>query len=349
VLSPSIEPTFWRPAKILFAALWVAVLCAFAAPGRAQPIGPPHPPAVARLPGVADVPWHQVTAQDDELVLFAAGAVEAPAPPGWWVWELPQGREVRLAFAPRPPASLEQPPEIGFWVGYHFATQRQTNQARALSQFLAGRMQVVAQEATPVGQSRSFRLGHWLAVEQDFSLPVALPATGQLPDRRDSDASDSRLWGRHIAVRTPWGLFEVQARAPLATAHEAAAELAAWLNRVKFGPPRETTFEAQSATEAAASVFGCWKAYRSRMRLFGDGRIEILSDAPALVLPQPDPRPIPPPRRELLVGRYHAEGDLLFVEWQDGSLLNLRWKRDGGELLLTDHDGRTSRLLRIYE
>jgi hypothetical protein len=289
---------------------------------------------------------HQV----DELLLFAAGAVEAPAPRGFWVWELPRGREVQLAFSPHPPRTLDAPPAVGFWIGYHVRPRPTTNQNRELTDFIALRLGDLAPQATPVAEARTFYLGDWLAVEQDFSLP-AVASDGSRDPARTAAASEeaNRIWGRHIAARTPWGIFEVHARAPLESAHGSAAELADWLSRVKLNPPREETLETRGWTADAEPILGCWKAYRSRMRLFGDGRIEILSDAPSLVIPDDAEQPVPPPRRELLIGQFRAQGDLLFVEWQDGSPLNLRWKLHQGELLLTDHDGQTSRLLRIYE
>lgn len=49
-----------------------------------------------------------------------------------------------------------------------------------------------------------------------------------------------------------------------------------------------------------------------------------------------------------LAGRYRAENDLLLVTWADGSRTNYRWRRQGPNLFLTDHTGRTSQLRRIY-
>ena len=46
---------------------------------------------------------------------------------------------------------------------------------------------------------------------------------------------------------------------------------------------------------------------------------------------------------------FEAKEDLLLVEWKDGSKLNFRWKVKDGDLLLTDHEGRISKLRRIVE
>ncbi len=45
-----------------------------------------------------------------------------------------------------------------------------------------------------------------------------------------------------------------------------------------------------------------------------------------------------------LRGTAVAQDDLLLVTWSDGSRTNYRWRLYQGDLLLTDHLGRTSRL-----
>ena len=48
-------------------------------------------------------------------------------------------------------------------------------------------------------------------------------------------------------------------------------------------------------------------------------------------------------------GQLRAAGDLLYVQWTDGSLLNFRWSQQGNRLLLTNHLGQISQLQRIFE
>ena len=52
---------------------------------------------------------------------------------------------------------------------------------------------------------------------------------------------------------------------------------------------------------------------------------------------------------KLLTGSFEARGDVIFVRWDDGSRLNLRWRSDGNDLFLTDHEGQISHLKRVFD
>jgi len=154
--------------------------------------------------------------------------------------------------------------------------------------------------------------------------------------------------GSHVLVSTPWGLFEFHAQFPVNRYEEQLGEAARLLKHVKLNAP--TVAKPGPTTEhtiAAAPIHGSWKAFRSRLRLSSDGSIEIALDRARIISPpQADRLPV---GDELLQGQYRADGDLLFVQWRDGSKLNFRWKLNGDDLLLTDHEGQLSQLRRIAE
>ena len=66
-----------------------------------------------------------------------------------------------------------------------------------------------------------------------------------------------------------------------------------------------------------------------------------------LIFPLADPSQRPVIRR--LAGRFKVADDLLMVDYIDDSRSNYRWRIEGTELMLTDHEGRVSQLARIYE
>lgn len=296
-----------------------------------------------RLPLVSSVAPSPGSAGDvvesDEIVQLAGGAVELRVRQGWWIWEVPQGREVRVALSPTRPASLREPPVAGYWACFHLTTASPADPGAYLADQMQQRLsEVTGGQARPLQAIQFQRLGRWDAAVLEFALPAP------------SGTNTGPLLGRHVLAMTPWGLFEFHAQFPASRYQGQTGETERLLQHVQLSAPAVAAAGAGATiaeTIAAAPIQGSWKAFRSRLRLSGNGDIEIVTDRAQLISPpDADPSPVKP---EFLRGRYRAEGDLLFVQWQDGSRLNFRWKLNGGDLLLTDHDGQISQLRRIAE
>ena len=73
------------------------------------------------------------------------------------------------------------------------------------------------------------------------------------------------------------------------------------------------------------------------MQFRDDGRVVIIPDA------LDRNRPSKP-----LAGTFEARDDLVFIHWDDGSRLNLRWRLQDNDLFLTDHEGQISHLKRVF-
>ncbi len=324
--------------RILTSATGVLALCLLAAvlPAAAQSL---RTAQLLRLPpveGPGGPPRSDLPPPD--VVQFAAGAVQFQVPSGWWIWELPAGREIRLAVSPTRPPSLTRAAPNGLWMCYHVAPPPGEDPQAELARWLARRLQLATGGGATVDPPRPHRLGKWPAIEQEVRLPGD-PQTAGTP---------AEVRGSHVLVRTSWGVFEMHARIDPVETRRSWQEQAAILGSLRLGPPRLQVDPAgRSAVGDAAPLLGSWKSYRSRLRLRGNGVIEILTDAAELISPPDDA--FPRPQRELLAGRYQANADLLFVEWDDGSKLNFRWQLREGSLLLTDHEGRISQLQRLYE
>jgi len=197
-------------------------------------------------------------------------------------------------------------------------------------------IEVSGGNAEPLKSIRFQRIGPWDAAELEFALP---PSPGE---------GTATIRGSHLLISTPSGLFELHMQYPIDRYEEHLDEVARILSQLKLTAPTMTDHGPTTAeTVAATPIHGSWKAFRSRLRLSSDGGIEIAIDRAQLISPPSDG--FPAVENELLQGRYRAVGDLLFVEWRDGSKLNFRWTLKGGDLLLTDHEGQISQLRRIAE
>ncbi|MDP6469109.1 MAG: hypothetical protein QF918_15280 [Pirellulaceae bacterium] len=292
-----------------------------------------------RLPQVSGLASGTVIAvlEMDDIVRLAGGAVELRVRQGWWIWEVPMGREVRVALSPTRPASWEELPASGHWICFHLDPANSANPR----EYLAGRMRERLIEVTggrfePLNSIQFQRIGPWDAAELEFSLPSS-PEAGTMAIR-----------GSHVLVSTPWGLLEFHTQFPASRYAEQLDETARFLRQVKLTVPTVTEADPTTAhTSAATLIHGSWKAFRSRLRLSSNGRIEIETDRAKIISPPHEE--LQTVADELLQGEYRADGDLLFVQWRDGSKLNFRWKLNGGDLLLTDHEGQISQLRRIAE
>ena len=171
------------------------------------------------------------------------------------------------------------------------------------------------------------RLGDWPAVEREF-----VNATEPIERR-----------GHHLLSRTPWGIVEVHFGTSVADYPQRRPEYQAMMHRLRLQPPRVDDRPPLEHVQDAAPILGSWKAYRSRIQLGPDGQARIVIDPTKLQAIDASPS------SQVLSGQFSARGDLLFIRWSDGSLLNYRWRLDGQELLLMDHQGQPSRLQRLLD
>ena len=268
-------------------------------------------------------------AEFNDIVRFAAEAIEFTVPPQWSVTETNELRHVRLYITPGQFTGSADMTD-GLWVSYHVNPQQESAPA-ALKKALEQRLRSALPEGAKVERPSLIEVGSHQAAERPFHALF-----------RDGDRA-VEVRGSHRIIATEWGIVELPARH---TSAETASHIAQLLERMAIGKPLLFDDPATGATESAMAVFGTWKAERARLMFTPGGEVELEYD-------QSRPRQLDDttllrPARTLR-GTYTADGDLLRITWADGSLLNLRWRYEDGALLLTDHLGRISQLARLYE
>ncbi len=298
-----------------------------------------------------------------DVVSHAAGGVELLAPSGWQSYETPIARSVRLVVARQP---MENPHTAGdgLWLVYHVAPaaemfEKNTGATPAIQQELAEQMERLMALATnhfaTTTRSSHLFIDGWPALRHDFELADPADSENTSPaDSENTSPADSvntaPFWnGFHCLTRTPWGLVEIHAVAPASIYTQREKQFQAILDSLLLGQPHLPPHRADPPYRDASPVLGSWKSYRSRLRLYHDGGVELAYDAPRDLTLDQRGKISPPAALPRLRGRYTARGDLLRITWRDGSLLNYRWKLNDGQLLLTDHTGRNSLLNPIYE
>lgn len=255
---------------------------------------------------------------------FASGSIELQIPNGWWAEEMPCGREMRLIMAPQRPANLRKMPSDGMWMAYRAATASESRDTEALSRDLSQRLKMELGGNSQLSPPTPFQFGTWPAVVAEFTSS-------------DSGSAAAAITGRHVMVRTDWGIFEFHAAAPNQIVESRSKIWTATWDSLHLNPPAAATNEAvQDSLGQGTSIVGDWKSYRSRMRFSSDGRVVIVPDSVG------SSRSSNP-----LTGTFEVRDDLIFVQWDDGSRLNFRSRLQGNDLFLTDHMGQISHLKRV--
>lgn len=255
---------------------------------------------------------------------FARGGIELQVPDGWWTEEVPFGREIRLMVVPRRPATFRKMPIDGMWMAYHAATAGESQGEATLSRELSQRLRMVVAGNSQFSPPTPFSLGAWPAVSAEFTS-------------RDPSSSNVSIAGRHVLVRTDWGIFEFHASAPTAIVEARSTHWTTTWESLRLSPPGASNDPAPNSLGQSNGIIGDWKSYRSRMRFSSDGRVVILPDA---VGSNRNSNP--------LTGTFELRDDLIFVRWDDGSRLNFRSRLQGNDLFLTDHVGQISHLKRVF-
>ncbi|MCA9269952.1 MAG: hypothetical protein KDA41_15835, partial [Planctomycetales bacterium] len=269
---------------------------------------------------------------DRDVLKFAAGGIEMKIPLNWLVTEVNVGREVRLYVTPdelhRKPRSLT----AGLWIAYHVREPVDDAQAE-LETMMERRFAQAAPQNLAAGRLERGTLDGRPAVRRQFRAAAA------------SDGAAAELRGLHLLARADWGVVEVHTIAA-ADQPQLAATLVQAISDIRLHTPRIRRGDVAAAASSAQPIIGTWKSTRGRLVLFGRGQVVMEYDsAPLRQLDASTSELRRPPRR--LQGEFVARDDVLWVTWDDGSKLNLRWRVDHGQLLLTDHEGRISQLERL--
>ncbi len=289
-------------------------------PGRVPPVQRPAP---ATPPGDSPPP-----AWSPDLVEFAAGALIARRPLRWWVEDTPRGNYVFLLLAPqKPPRRLGSLP-LGLWATFVPRGPGQVPRRMTLER-LSHVVRTLSGNRFPLPQARPTR---W----QDHpGLLVRARRSGQ----------NAPLVMAALGITTPWGEYYAGYIAPEQQAAPMQALWQQWLARCQLRPPQRPRRPAPvPGMKAAEALLGWWKTPRGQLYLGPEGLVVLQFDRRGSFEPGPDgtlryDRPLVELR-----GRATSRDDLLLVTWSDGSRTNYRWRLHQGDLLLTDHLGRTSRL-----
>ncbi len=280
-------------------------------------------------------------ADNEDVVLYAAGAVEVRVPPGWKAYQIAFGREVRLVLSPDEVESVRRMPPRGIWFSAHVHRDSADIDDRQLVELLNSRLRLATDDEPEAAKPEQIDVAGRRGVRQSFSHAA---------QTSDSTQPEDSKKGFHMLLRMDWGILEIHAVVPVPDSDEQFASLTSLVKRLAFHPPKTAQFAAhEKRLSDAQLIFGTWKAFRSRLKILPGRRIVIQPD-PRRVVAIDDPKfPDEDGPTKRLTGKFRSEDDILYVEWDDGSRSNFRWRLRGEDLLLTDHDGHVSQLRRILE
>ena len=267
------------------------------------------------LPPAADEPGE---------LRFAAGAILAELPADWHVSQSDHLRHVRL-YLTLEKLTSEEKFEEGLWISYHVLADEPRTESQ-LREFLQRRTADALPRDVRLGELKVKQFNGRLAIQQPYHL-----------------TSRPNISGDHLLIAANWGVVEVQTRFHDSENLKLIANL---VDRLAIGAPRQSHAQSNLSEDPQQAVVGAWKAERARLLLRAGGTIELHHDRERLQ--QIEQANLVRPARRLR-GKYSADGDILHVQWEDGSQLKLRFHVTKSELLLTDHLGRVSQLHRLFE
>ena len=269
------------------------------------------------------LPPPEVAAQ----VKFAAGAIVFTVPQDWAVAEADHFRHVRLYITPQPSSPRAKAKFEGAWVSYHVMPPAEDLDDQ-LRRFMARRLADTLPESAELHSEQRLRIAEHEALQREFQTE----STGSQP-----------RFGYQLVISTDWGIVEWQVRY---TDDSLRQMLDRMIEGMRISRPQRPRPEITSATAQAEGILGTWKAERARLEFSGQGHVSLIYDRErrqelgTVHMSRPARR---------IQGSYQAHADVLYVTWDDGSRLNLRYDSADGELLLTDHLGRVSQLSRLFE
>ncbi len=283
---------------------------------------------ILRLPFEFDVPSNDDSGEDRTVVVHAGGTVVVAVPPAWEVREIPWAREIRLAIAESMPDAGNALRD-GMWLAYHHQSNP-PSEPHELEAFAMARFESIARGDTE-------------ALNPPTLVTVNGHAGVRMDFRRRTANADHR--GFFLLAAATWGHCELYCMAPSQDWPRREREFSGIVSSLRLNRPQDPEPPTAEQVYDAELILGSWKSYRGRLRLFGDGRVSIVTDRPFEYTSDDNKTH---EGREI-TGRFQARRDLLLVVWDDGSKLNFRWRQQGNRLLLTDHDGRMTQLRRILE
>jgi len=210
------------------------------------------------------------------------------------------------------------------WLACHAVVLPEGQDEAALLRELSARLQLATGSNGRHSPPTPFQFGQWPAAVAEFTS-------------NEPSSSNASNTGRHVLVRTEWGVFEFHASAPDAIVESRSNVWTETWESIRLIRPATTDASSREALVQSNSITGDWKAYRSRMRFSNDGRVVLVPDAVGNHRSSGS-----------LTGTFEARDDLVFVRWDDGSRLNFRWRVQGNDLFLTDHEGKISHLKRVF-
>jgi hypothetical protein len=294
-----------------------------------------------------------VDQRERALVVHAGGAVRLTIPADWHVNEVGFKRQVRLLVSPHALKPTARDVMDGLWLALEYypnGLERESDEA--LRQRVVGSLQSIHGGNSDSAEGRVVQLNGLMAARTDFKLDTrkasgkeneeAAGETGISPER--DNVLNSR--GFHMILQTDWCRCQMHALAPSHVADQRLLEFERILDDLRLAEPSSEHHGMVPSVVDATSILGSWKAHASRFRLRGDGTIDIETDAPFRFTTKQGGQHYAGTK---LLGRFRARDDLLFIEWDDDSKLNYRWRLRGNKLLMTDHEGRMTQLVRISE
>ncbi len=290
-------------------------------------------PSVTAIPLPGRGPRTVFTAEPnlgEAVVIHAAGAVELTIPADWTVREVPAGRQIRLAILPFEPDA--ETPSDGLWLSYHFDPDRHPQTPPQLVQLAAARLTAVTEEKAAPEEPQFMNVGRFHAVRIPFTMAAGV-------------TSPINVRGFYLLFETDWGFCELHAMAPEVLYAKRENQFQSIVASMKLNAPSIKTEVQDPAVTDARPLIGSWKAFQSRLRLSGDGRVSIVTDQPFTLTAEAGERQ----QASEITGHFRAEKDVLWITWDDGSKLNFRWRIRNNRLLLTDHEGKMTQLRRILE
>lgn len=309
---------------------------------------------------------------DGAIVLHAGGAVRLEIPGTWSVNEEPVGRRIRLMLTPSAATSNKTSGIDGIWLMLNYVRDGQpVISDEALIREATDRLAKLTRGEANVRSATMVTNGNHRWALTDFTFaPVQTNQVTKANELRGGIYLLQHVDWASLEVFVGWSVNNQRALADV-YANELVSQI---LHSIQLVRPTTPMGEIDASVAAAKPIIGTWKASRSRMQLARDGMITIVTDRPFEVEePLDHDQATEDERRssdavanhdgdgskeksdirvrlaDTIKGRYRAEGDLLYTVWNDGSKLNYRWRRDRGALLLTDSEGRTSKLLPVLD
>lgn len=283
---------------------------------------------------------------DQVVASFAAGAVGFEYQPEWIASELPRRRQILLVLsrdeAPQSVGELND----GVWFAYHPKSRLDGAIDADLAQSIRRELRR-AELSVP----QPVTVAECEGVRQEFSLPrqsqlFSSPTLdGETPN--ETPAGQARR-GWRMLLATETGRVEIHFVAPTLKFAERSGEIQSLLATLKLSAPQMETPELAPEFLPAEPVIGCWKSARGVLQLSARGKVTLSYDRNKNYrLDQKGIVDYEKPVKQL-TGTFEPFGDVLRISWKDGSLLNMRWRLAGSDMLITDHHGRTERLSRVY-